>query len=94
MSKIYNEINTDFTQIPNAILQRDISLKARGLFYTLLQLYGKEFEISREKLISLSEKDKSIATYSAIKELEEAGLLKRIYFGKIRKINFILTLEN
>lgn len=94
MSKIYNEIKTDFTQIPNAILHRDISLKARGLFYTLLQLYGKEFEISREKLISLSEKDKSIATYSAIKELEEAGLLKRIYFGKIRKINFILTLEN
>jgi uncharacterized protein YebE (UPF0316 family) len=71
-----------------------ISFKAKGLFYQLLSTYGKEFEITKLEILSLSKKDKSISIYSAIKELESKGFLKRVYFGKVRKIKIILTLQN
>lgn len=82
--------------INSILLHESLSFKARGLFYTLLQIYGIEFEISRQEILTLSEKDKLIATYNAIKELENFGILERKYIGKgiKRKLKIKLIFKN
>lgn len=82
--------------INSILLHESLSFKARGLFYTLLQVYGIEFEISRQEISTLSEHDKLIATYNAIKELEKFGILERKYIGKgiKRKLKIKLIFEN
>ena len=83
-------------QISNILNNPNLSFKAKGLFILFFQKYGTEFEISRQEILSLSTKDKAIATYNAIKELETAKVLKRTYLrngGKIYTIKINLTFE-
>ncbi len=86
--------------IDKILLDTKLSFKARGLLYVLFNQYGTEFEISRAEILSLSENDKSIATYTAIKELERASLIKRSHTrtGNVKTgkyiIKIVLTLGN
>ena len=83
-------------EIKDILNNPNLSFKAKGLFFVFLQKYGTEFEISRPEILLLSEKDKAIATYNAIKELEVAKLLKISYVrngGKIKSIKINLTFE-
>lgn len=81
-------------QINNILNNQNLSLKAKGLFIVFFQKYGTEFEISRQEILLLSNQDKAIAIYNAIKELESAKVLKRTYIrknGRIYTIKINLT---
>ena len=90
-----NPIAINF-KIEKILNNENLSFKARGLFCVLLKNYGTEFEISRQEILSLSEHDKLIATYNAIKELEKFGILERKYIGKgiKRKLKIKLIFKN
>ncbi len=95
--KIKKHYKNQYTTIDNILINdMSLSFKAKGLFYTLYNKYGAEFEISRQEILSLSEHDKLIATYNAIKELEKYGILEKKYIGKgiRRKLKIKLIFKN
>jgi hypothetical protein len=70
----------------------NLSLKARGLLSSMINLYNKEFEISREEILQIGLPDKEIATYNALKELELHKIITKSYIGKgkNRKLKIII----
>lgn len=82
-----------FTTISNDIFMDDnLSLKARGLLCTMFSL-PENWKFSERGLISIFKKDGQSAIRSGLKELEEAGYLKRERIreqGKIVGVDWII----
>jgi hypothetical protein len=77
-----NELKGKYSVLPSYVFEYDLSLKAIGL-YAFMNSKPKDWGFSYSKLVShLKDGEKSIRT--AVKELEEAGLLvkKPIRNGK------------
>ena len=79
--RLINDIDKNFTMIPNYILmQRDISLKAIGLYAKLLS-FPNDWNFTEKGLMSLI-KDGKDSLKSALQELEDLGLFYKFQSRK------------
>lgn len=96
MGQLIKEIKKDFIIVQNEIVQNpSLSLKAKGVYSLLLSL-PDNWEFSVKSLIAFGCDGKASIT-SAIKELEDACLLKRIMkvsndgSGKIEGCDYVIS---
>lgn len=79
--RLINDIDKNFTMVPNYILmQRDISLKAIGLYAKLLS-FPNDWNFTEKGLMSLI-KDGKDSLKSALQELEDLGLFYKFQSRK------------
>lgn len=78
--KRLGEVKTPFTKIPNSIFEADISDYAKIVYLKLLS-YPDGFEITAEKVAKDTGKNRKQSAASALKELDEAGLIRRSWKG-------------
>lgn len=78
MSKIdFKKQNIPFTMVANGVLtDKRLSLKAKGL-YAILYSKPEGWDFSGDRIAEFETKDKRVAVYNSLKELEESGYLKR-----------------
>ncbi len=93
MEKIVVKKNENYTVISNVFLRdKSLSLKSKGLLAYLLSL-PNDWDVYATELV-LRHKDGITAIYSAIKELEDSGYLKRERVrvnGKLAGVNYIVS---
>ena len=78
--KRLGEVKTPFTKIPNAIFDAELSDYAKIVYFKLLS-YPDGFEITAEKVAKDTGKNRKQSAAAALKELDEAGLIRRSWKG-------------